>query len=102
MALRHRLLDAGLASVLALGAAALIWHNAHRLDYVLAGRYFFTQVMPGGVQFPYAIALYVFASPWAAFTRDHIALLRVVVAAAEAAAGLLLYWAILRTRFARK
>jgi hypothetical protein len=71
--------------------------HAHRFDDVLAGRYFFTQVMPGGVQFPYSIALYVFASPWAAFTRDHIALLRVVVAAAEAAAGLLLYWAILRT-----
>lgn len=37
MALRHRLLDAGLASVLALGTAALIWHNAHRLDYGLRG-----------------------------------------------------------------
>jgi hypothetical protein len=48
------------------------------------------------VQFPYAIALYVFAAPWAAFTRDNIALLRVVVCAAEAIAGLLMYWAIAR------
>jgi hypothetical protein len=70
--------------------------HAHRLDYVLAGRYFFTQVMPGGVQFPYAIALYVFAAPWAELTRDHVALLRVVVSASEALAGVMLYWAVAR------
>jgi hypothetical protein len=68
--------------------------HAHRLDYVLGGRYFFTQVMPGGVQFPYSIALYVFAAPWASLTRDHVALLRVVVSASEALAGVLLYWAV--------
>jgi hypothetical protein len=71
--------------------------HAHRLEYVLSGRYFFTQVMPGGIQFPYAIALYVFASPWAALTRDHIALLRVVVSASEALSGICLYWAIVST-----
>jgi hypothetical protein len=71
--------------------------HAHRLEYVLAGRYFFTQEMPGGVQFPYAIALYVFAAPWAAITRDHIALLRIVTSASEAVAGVLLCWAMLRT-----
>jgi hypothetical protein len=71
--------------------------HAHRLGDVLAGKYFFTQVMPGNVQFPYAIALYVFASPWASLTRDHVALLRIVVSASEAAAGLLLYWAVART-----
>jgi hypothetical protein len=71
--------------------------HAHRLEYVLSGRYFFTQVMPGGVQFPYAIALYVFASPWAALTRDHVALLRVVVSASEALSGICLYWAIAGT-----
>src|SRR4030095_7302320 len=38
--------------------------QAHRLEWVLTGRYFFTQTMPSGVQFPYAIALYVFAAPW--------------------------------------
>ena len=71
--------------------------HAHRLEYVLGGRYFFTQMMPGGVQFPYAIALYVFAAPWAGLTHDHVALLRIVVSATEAAAGLFLYWAIART-----
>jgi hypothetical protein len=29
--------------------------QAHRFESVLAGRYYFTQPMPGGVQFPYAI-----------------------------------------------
>ena len=58
--------------------------HAHRLEYVLSGRYFFTQLMPGGIQFPYAIALYVFAAPWAGLARDHVALLRIVVSASEA------------------
>jgi hypothetical protein len=71
--------------------------HAHRLEYVLAGRYFFTQEMPGGVQFPYAIALYVTSLPFAAITRDHIALLRVVTSVSEAVAGVLLCWAMLRT-----
>ena len=70
--------------------------HAHRLEYVLSGRYFF-QVAAGGVPFPYAIALYVFAAPWAALTHDHIALLRVVVTASEAVSGICLYWAIART-----
>lgn len=71
--------------------------HAHRLGDVLAGKYFFTQVMPGNVQFPYAIALYVMASPWASLTRDHVALLRIVVSASEALAGLMLFWAVART-----
>jgi hypothetical protein len=70
--------------------------HAHRLEWVLAGRYFFTQPMPGGVSFPYAIGLYVFAAPWATVTRDHVTLLRVVVCAAEVVAGALLYPAIVR------
>jgi hypothetical protein len=70
--------------------------HAHRLEWVLGGRYFFTQPMPGGVSFPYAIGLYVFAAPWAALTRDHVTLLRVVVCAAEVVAGALLYPAIAR------
>ena len=65
--------------------------HAHRLEWVMAGRYYFTQPMPSGVQFPYAIALYVFAAPWAAFTRDHVALLRIVVAVCQAVAGATLY-----------
>src|SRR6476620_8543619 len=53
--------------------------QAHRLEWVLQGRYFFTQPMPSGVEFPYAIALYVFSAPWTAFTRDYVSLLRIVV-----------------------
>jgi hypothetical protein len=71
--------------------------QAHRLDWVLGGRYFFTQPMPGGVQFPYAIGLYVFAAPWAALTRDHVTLLRLVVCICECVAGALLYPMIART-----
>ena len=70
--------------------------HAHRLQWVLGGRYYFTQPMPDGVQFPYAIALYVFSMPWAAFTQDHVTLLRVVVCTAHAGAGALLYPAVAR------
>jgi hypothetical protein len=70
--------------------------HAHRLDAVLAGNYFFTQPMPGGVRFPYAIGLYVAASPWARLIPDHVALLRIVVCAFEALAAALLYFAIAR------
>ena len=71
--------------------------HAHRLEWVLGGRYFFTQLMPGGVQFPYAIGLYVFAAPWSALTRDYVTLLRIVVCASECVAGALLYPMIART-----
>ena len=65
--------------------------HAHKLDTVLAGQYFFTQPMPSGVEFPYAIGLYVTAAPWAGFTRDHVLLLRIVVATAHVLAALSLY-----------
>jgi len=65
--------------------------HAHRFEAVAAGSYFFTQPMPDGVRFPYAIGLYVSALPWSWFTSDHVALLRVLVTSAEALAGLLLY-----------
>jgi hypothetical protein len=71
--------------------------HAHRLEWVLGGRYFFTQAMPGGVQFPYAIGLYVTAAPWASVVRDHVALLRLVVLVAEAIAAALLYVIVART-----
>ena len=110
--LRGRPLDATARFVLLFSGAALylkllgllhpskllvdaVFH-AHRLEWVLSGRYFFTQPMPGGVSFPYAIGLYVFAAPWAALTRDYVTLLRVVVCAAEVVAGALLYPAIVR------
>jgi hypothetical protein len=70
--------------------------HAHRLEWVHGGRYFFTQPMPDGVSFPYAIALYVTASPFMAFTRDHVMLLRVVVTAVHVLAGLLLYLVLAR------
>jgi hypothetical protein len=71
--------------------------HAHRFEWVLAGKYFFTQTMPDGVQFPYAIALYVVAAPWSLLTRDHMTLLRIVVCAAEAIAGALLYLMVIKT-----
>ena len=40
--------------------------HAHNLEKLLDGRVFFTQPMPSGVQFPYAVALYVAAAPWVA------------------------------------
>jgi hypothetical protein len=72
--------------------------HAHRFQAVLDGGYYFTQVMPGGVSFPYAIALYVFAAPWSVLTRDYVSLLRIVVCAAEIGAGALIYLMIVRTR----
>lgn len=70
--------------------------HAHRLEWVLDGRYFFTQPMPGGVQFPYAIALYVTALPFASIITDHVALLRIVVCFFEAVAAGLLYVVVVR------
>src|SRR4029453_3080605 len=70
--------------------------HAHRLEWVMAGRYFFTQPMPSGVSFPYAIGLYVFAAPWASLTSDHVMLLRVVGCAVDVVAGAMLYVAIVR------
>lgn len=70
--------------------------HAHRLEWVLDGRYFFTQPMPSGVRFPYAIGLYVFAAPWTIFTTDLVSLLRIVVTTAEALGGLLIYGLVAR------
>jgi hypothetical protein len=70
--------------------------HAHRLQWVLDGRYYFTQPLPDGVRFPYAIGLYVFAAPWAGIARDHVALLRIVVSATYAVAGALLYPIVVR------
>ena len=65
--------------------------QAHRLEWVLDGRYLFTQVMPSGVRFPYAIALYVVAAPWTAITSDYVTLLRVVVVVVRAGAAIAMY-----------
>jgi hypothetical protein len=65
--------------------------HAHRLEWVLAGNFFFTQPLPNGVQMPYAIGLYVFAAPWAWIASDYVALIRTVTASADVIAGGLLY-----------
>lgn len=70
--------------------------HARRLDWVLDGQLYFTQTMPNGVAFPYAIGLYLFAAPWSLLTDNHIALLRIVVTGAETVAGALLYVLIAR------
>jgi hypothetical protein len=71
--------------------------HAHRLEGVMEGRYLFTQPMPSGVRFPYAIALYVVSLPFAWVFDDHVALLKVVVLMSRALAGLLLYPLVVRT-----
>jgi hypothetical protein len=65
--------------------------HAHRLQWVLDGRFYFTQPMPSGVRFPYAIGLYVFAAPWSLVTSDFVLLLRIVVSVAEALGALVVY-----------
>jgi len=65
--------------------------HGHRFEWVMAGKYYFTQGMPGGVTFPYAIGLYMFAVPWSMFVHDHVTLLRVIVCSVQAIAGALLY-----------
>lgn len=70
--------------------------NAHRLEAVINGHFFFTQPMPDGVQFPYAIGLYIFAAPWTWITTNYVALIWTVTAAAEAIAATLLYPVIVR------
>jgi hypothetical protein len=70
--------------------------HAHRLENVMAGNYFFTSIAPGGYTFPYPIALYVTALPLARIVTDHVLLLRLVAAAAEALSALFFYWMIVR------
>lgn len=70
--------------------------QAHRLEWVLSGRYFFTQPLPDGVQFPYAIGLYFAAAPLAGWITDHVLLLRLVVIAAETTGGAMLYVVVAR------
>jgi hypothetical protein len=70
--------------------------HAHRFDWVLAGNLYFTQLSTSATPFPYAVGLYVFSAPWSLLTTDHVMLLRIVVCAAESAAGLLLYPLIVR------
>lgn len=70
--------------------------HAHRLQSVLGGQYDFTSITSDLFQFPYAIALYVFAAPFTALTSDLVTLLRIIVVAADAVAGLALYYMVVR------
>jgi len=70
--------------------------HAHRLENVMTGNYLFTSIAPGGYTFPYPIALYVTALPLARIVTDHVLLLRLVAAAAEALSALFFYWMIVR------
>jgi len=64
--------------------------QAHRFEWVLGGRYYFTSVTPRGYKFPYAIGLYLVAAPFASL-MDHVSLLRVIVLATWMTAGVALY-----------
>jgi hypothetical protein len=68
----------------------IVFH-AHRLQWVVEGRFYFTQPMPDGVRFPYAIGLYVIAAPFTLLTDDFGFLLRVIVTTAEAVGAILVY-----------
>jgi len=72
-------------------------YHVHRFEWVLSGRFYFTQVSKSLTPFPYAIGLYLVAAPWSLLTRDYMTLLRVVVCAADVLAGALLYLLIVRT-----
>jgi hypothetical protein len=74
--------------------------HAHRFEWVLDGRLYFTSLAPGDYQFPYPILLYLFSAPFALFaadTLDRVDLLRIVVMAADAVAAGLIYWMLVRT-----
>jgi hypothetical protein len=73
--------------------------HAHRFQWVLGGKLYFTSTAPGNYLFPYAPGLYVFAAPVAALVPRgdaDMALLRVVVLGIDAAAALFLYTIIVR------
>jgi len=73
--------------------------HAHRLEYVLDGRTFFTSVAPGEYTFPYPILLYAVAAPFSLLTSgpaEHIVLLRVVVTIADVLAGVVIYLMVAR------
>lgn len=79
--------------------------HAHRFEYVLAGRLYFTSLTPDNYAFPYPIFLYLVSAPFAWLTSDtldRLALLRVVTTVADASAAALLYWMIVRATSDRR
>ena len=68
--------------------------------YVLHGRFYFTSIAPGDYSFPYPILLYLVAAPFSWLAHDTVeraALLRILVTLADAGAGTMLYWMIVRS-----
>lgn len=66
--------------------------HAHRFEWVMAGRYFFTSITPRPYyEFPYPIALYVLAAPLGRLVHDHVLLLRAVTVTTDTAVAFLLY-----------
>lgn len=75
--------------------------HAHRFQDVVGGRLYFTSIAPGNYHFPYAPGLYVVAMLFARIVRrgaSDMTLLRSIVCAADALAGLLLYSMTIRLR----
>ncbi len=73
--------------------------HAHRLEYVLQGRFFFASLAPGDYAFPYPIALYLVAAPFSVLTAnsaDRIVLLRTIVTTADVLAGVAVYAMVVR------
>ncbi len=70
--------------------------HVDRLGAVMSGGYLFTSLAPGGDELSYPVGLYIAALPFTAFTRDHVLLLRVIVAVGEAVSCVLLYWLLAR------
>jgi len=64
--------------------------HLHRLETVLAGRYFFTSDAPGG-SFPYPTAMYVIAGLFRPFVHDWIVFLRVAIAVVDGFAAYAVY-----------
>ena len=74
--------------------------HAHRFEYALHGRFYFTSIAPGDYSFPYPILLYLVAAPFSWLAHDTVqraALLRIIVTLADAGAGTMLYWMIVRS-----
>ena len=107
-------LEWGIAAGLVLAASAIklgvFWHplaivgdgifQVHRAQVVHGGQYFFTSITPKPFfEFPYPVALYVFAQPfwsWFPTELDLLRLLRGVNVVGDALAGVALYGAVRR------
>lgn len=73
--------------------------HAHRFEWVLEGRYFFTSVAPGMYEFPYPIGFYLLSTPLVLFTDDpqqYAALIRIAGTVAQVGAAIAIYGMVVR------